>query len=414
MNPRQSNILDPSYGQGGFARLRANAAWVHAIKAVPGGAFCCGASTPKRYTCFRLTDQGELDPTWGAEGAYDGQFIPGHRAVGTGLLPLADGKLLMLALHTERYGSRRKDIPALVRFNERGRPDNTFGDSGHMILHGLHTGDAGAAQARMALIAGQDRRPRESGGERIYLVINYPVGTGIVVRINVDGSLDTTFNGTGIKYMTSPSGAPIRASALLHDAGSDRLLICGEILEGVSRPCVMRLTADGQEDLSFGDGGYAVIRDIEGRFNGLALRDGHEIICVGSTGHSQQLAMVHGFDETGADLPGFFPGSTDFAGVGGWWSHVAIDSASNALVTLGLYASPDADVVVGRFLADGRIDSGFAGGQGWANVPMANGVEIEGGLALQEDGNALVGGVDVGSGDVDSRGFVLRCLTGRP
>ncbi|MHA6193285.1 hypothetical protein ACX3YG_02720 [Pseudomonas wadenswilerensis] len=412
MKLHNPNLLDPSYGQGGLANLHANVSWVNAVVTVSGGAFACGVSDVNDYTCFRLNEQGELDTSWAFEGRYSGQFKPGDRAEGRGLLPLADGKLLMFSLHTEQTGNQRKKVPALVRFGANGLPDNTFGDRGHKILYELNAGEAADADTGGAQVGLMACHSRETGDGRIYLNVTYPAAVGLVARLNADGTLDTRFNGTGVKYMTSPNGTQIRANALYHDASSDRLLICGELLDGVGRPCVIRLTADGREDSSFGDGGYAVIGDIQGRFNGLILRNDHDILCVGSEGYSQHQALVHGLDGTGAALPGFFPSSMDFAGVGGTWSHIAIDPASNALVTLGLYHTPDSDVVVGRYLADGRIDTGFAEGLGWANITLANGAEIQRDLALEDNGNALVCGFDLGSGDTASRGFVLRCLTG--
>ena len=72
---------------------------------------------------------------------------------------------------------------AVVRYNTNGSLDTSFGGSGVVVTPGIGGAYSVAIQA---------------DGKIVVAGIGVGVGDSVVVRYNPNGSLDTTFNGTGI------------------------------------------------------------------------------------------------------------------------------------------------------------------------------------------------------------------------
>ena len=109
-------------------------------------------------------------------------------------------------------------------------------------------------------------------------------------RLTGAGALDTGF-GTGGFVTSGVSGGYGRGSAVTVD-GSDRVLVCGWGDDGSGLWRVVRLTAAGAFDASFGTGGIANLRDeIEaGNCSALALQPDGKILLGGSVSRDDFLA----------------------------------------------------------------------------------------------------------------------------
>jgi uncharacterized delta-60 repeat protein len=190
----------------------------------------------------RLLADGSPDLTFGSNATVDGAVL-GVTGRVTGLLVRADGTTTFTV-----GGFPTIDYPAtftILRVLPNGAPDPTWNGTG-VVSVPLGPGSApgiGAAAIRqgpngMTLVAGTDLSL--AGTPR-----------GAVLRLRVDGSLDTRFGSGGVTRV-SRAGRDIRIKAMVRD-GSGRILLAGsgQPPEGM----VVRLRASGGRDSTFGNNG---------------------------------------------------------------------------------------------------------------------------------------------------------------
>lgn len=175
---------------------------------------------------------------------------------------LADGMLLASA--------RSGTTLSLVRFDDQGALDQSFGDSG-IATFILPKGMPVNPQTSLAL---------QVNGDVLLAGYGYPGGTAdfSLTRYHPDGTLDSSF-GKGGTVTVDVAGGNDRARAVTQQADG-KLLIAGssdhgdtEVGDGNLNFSVVRLNADGSLDTTFGKGGKAIF-DFEGG------RDGAQTITV--------------------------------------------------------------------------------------------------------------------------------------
>jgi uncharacterized delta-60 repeat protein len=185
---------------------------------------------------------------------------------------LADGMLL---------ASARSDTSlSLVRFNDQGTLDPTFGHSG-VATFALPDGMPVNTETSLAL---------QANGDVLLAGYSYPRGTAdfSLMRYHPDGTLDRSFGTDGTVTVDVADGDD-RARAVTQQADG-KLLIAGtsdkgdnEVGDGNLNFSVVRLNADGSLDTSFGDGGKAMF-DFEGGRDGaqtINLLDDGKILLTG-------------------------------------------------------------------------------------------------------------------------------------
>jgi uncharacterized delta-60 repeat protein len=129
------------------------------------------------------------------------------------------------------------------------------------------------------------------------LVLGTVGGSPAVVRYKPDGTLDTSFDGDGVRVLPVPAGEYYSQSLTdLAVQADGKILLAGvryAYLGGrsESRAVVRRLTADGADDAGFGDAGEAVFRPTDGSDTVAAvaqLSDGRVVVV--STGSRYESA----------------------------------------------------------------------------------------------------------------------------
>jgi uncharacterized delta-60 repeat protein len=239
-----------------------------------------------------------------------------------------------------------------------------------------------------------------------------------VTRFNIDGSVDTTFGDRGFLapaegltdlesledvYIDGPFGVAIQPDGKIvavGDVGTDALMV--------------RLTADGALDSSFGADGIVTLGNSSDQFEGLfvadsvAIRSDGEIAVLGRTDATPKggESAVEVFEPNGSVDPSFNSGLPAIIPTPG--SNVNYDSAGQD----GLVALANGDVVaisdtfdgpgtpniiqVTAFDTLGALDQSF-GSDGQATIPASllfpSGASANPSvLALQSDGKLVVGG----------------------
>jgi uncharacterized delta-60 repeat protein len=314
-----------------------------------------GAALAERLERRTLLSAGDLDPTFARDGMLSVSDTSFHRyAADVALQP--DGKVLTVGSRlpgaSTTFAEVGRDV-ALSRYDADGTPDATFGSDGRVLT------DLGAAEGGAAA--------EVDGAGRIVVGANRSIGgrshEWVVLRYLPDGRLDPSFGDGGVTVVDVGDG-------YTNGLADVKLAPDGKILAGGmagrisdSRITVMRFTADGRLDPSFGAGGKASLDT--GRQQStfaIALDAGGKVTVSGS------LVDVGGIvARFNAD------GSVDTTfGVDGWAGtpvgglDVAVDAAGRAVLA-GSGGNPNTGTVV-RLTPSGKLDPSFGGGDGVATV----------------------------------------------
>ena len=236
-------------------------------------------------------------------------------------------------------------------------------------------------------------------------------GTGLdfaVARLNTDGSLDTSFNGTG--KQTIDFGAPLgeygQSVALQPDG---KILVAGYAdfgSQGGGYECVVaRLNTDGSLDQTFGIGGVETVdfqnpdiywHDSVSSHYSVAAQ-GDKIVLAGTC---QTLGIGYTFlvarlNNDGSLDTSFGAGGTQTAAFGSFESYaydMAVRSDGKIVVGGYTYGGPSNswDFAAARLTSDGALDTSF-NGTGQQTIDFGGGYDNAHGVALQGDKILLAG-----------------------
>jgi uncharacterized delta-60 repeat protein len=278
--------------------------------------------------------------------------------------------------------------------------DPSFGDSGKLTL------DIGSGLDEVHDVVVQPDGKIVVGGEA------WPSGNPsfTLARFNPDGSLDTGYGDGGTVITTlieEYDYSGIRALALQPDG---MLLAAGPARHPETRrPAfgVVRYTADGQLDTSFGDGGIAITQvtidpgySIEDQAEAMALAPDGTILVVGSVGTFPTDFGLVRFLPNGELDESFGDGGrviTDF-GYEDRAHALAIQPDGKILVAghgaLSGESLEDYNFALARYNTDGSLDTSFGDG-GIVTTDLSEFQDEAHAIALAPDGKIVLGGLAV-------------------
>ncbi len=286
------------------------------------------------WVLARYNANGTLDTTFGGgrhpSGIAQYNLTSGDDEIHALQIQPWDGKIVVTGI-TQGSGN---DV-GVGRFNTDGTPDTTFGSGGFVSWSSPGAspdfGNELALQGdHKILVAGS------TGGDN-----GNPLQL-LMLRYNADGSLDTTFNGTGVVTSAATAGA---GGVALQSDGS--IIVAGSVGSGSSQQAALaRFTSAGAVDATFGSNGTAVINGLFGA---------NDVFVDPNT-----------------------PGEFDVAG----WSHTVSGSTTTSWAA------------VARVQANGSLDTGFGANAGVSSYLAPYGGTTSGftRLALQSNGNIVVTG----------------------
>lgn len=206
-------------------------------------------------TLLRWRADGTPDPGFGDNGVarLDLDAAPQIRETILAVFPQPSGKLLAVA--GVQIPEAMAFRPVLLSVRPDGTPDTAFGAGGMWPIDVSQWDGEGDVQIRTAAIQPDGR---------ILLAGILVTDSGyhmLVGRILPDGSLDTSFGEDGWRE-NGGSGSSNRGPEAITVDDLGRILVAGRIDDDPDdKPLVLRLTADGQYDTSFGpfaDGGLTL------------------------------------------------------------------------------------------------------------------------------------------------------------
>jgi len=373
--------IDLSFGENGYlmlpqlGELRIRTPFVHAL---PNGNLLVAAQTSiangtSSFALFKFTTDGQPASDFGNGDGYvlgnypfmeysEGQALTVQSAGGA-------GKILMLGCARNNKHDQL-DILMLSRFHADGILDTSFGSSGHVDLfpfkhlwtaYTFNSGSVTQAQDRIYV----------SG---TFHSIDFPEEhRGIVFCLNLDGSLDFTFNGTGYLEIgahgipTTIKALAIQPSGALVAVGSMRT-VSG--LHGL----FATILPDGQLDTSFGDAGSGLLLfqaiGLDSTLNTLVIDDEQRLVGMGlvrEASPTSTLAMVYRVTCDGLPDLSFNHGNpvltTLPASILGWQAGTI--TPLGQLFALGSGKVSDginSQLVIARYRADGTLDGSFGSG----------------------------------------------------
>ncbi len=312
------------------------------------------------------------------DGSVDPTFAPAFAQNGNAYLNVAalalqnDGKILIGGTFTSVNGVPRSN---LARLNPDGSLDNSF-------LNGSPgpTGPLGTTVVGKIVVQ-NDGKLLIAGS---FTAINGIQRTNFA-RLNADGTLDTAFLG-GLPGPNGTTHGSVSCIALQSDG---KVLIGGEftLVNGVSRPKLARLNADGSLDAFFLNG----LAGPDGNPSGVAVQTDGRVLIVGRFQAVNGVARTN-LTRLNADgsLDPTFPASLQTIGPGGIGPVFVLQGDGRILIGGGFaLINGVGRTNLARLHPDGRLDESFL-----AQLPSM--MSTDGGVsafALQPDGKVLVSGI---------------------
>ncbi|MEJ6022057.1 Ig-like domain-containing protein [Ramlibacter sp. PS4R-6] len=342
---------------------------------LPDGKILLAANIDYRTaTVLRLNADGTLDTTFNGTGS--STSVSGFAAAD--MVLQADGKMVV-------GGTQNSGGFGVIRYNTDGSLDTSFNGTGVASVQVGPASESGQAVAVQA-----DGRILVAGMANWHPVNGYQ--TFAIARLNSNGSLDTTFNGTGSELIGLGNRfSVIRDIALQADG---KIVVAGS--NDNSDFQVMRLNSNGSLDTSFsGDGIATTDFGSGGQFGtpdsatGIAMQSDGKILVAGGSGGSFAIARYNtdgtldtAFNGTGKVLTNLVP--TANVSVQG----IALQADGKFVVT-GYADEAHSDVVTMRYNANGSVDTTF-NGTGYVLTDLHGNTEMGGSVSVQADGKIVV------------------------
>ena len=309
--------------------------------------FTDGGATGGDWAVVRLLPDGSVDPSFSLGPGNSLSIGPGADLANAVALD-PSGRILVAG----RSVNGGHTDAVIARLNSEGTLDTSFDGDGKLVTN-LNPSPSVNQSIGDVVTDSQGRILVGDGGG--------VSGTSFrVARYLDNGSLDTSFGGTGVRSIDVGSELPTIVGLAVDPLG--RIVVGGlSFANGSEQVTLARMDASGALDTSFGGDGIAMapIAARLGDMRDLALDSHGRVIAVGAAGSSlaEEHATVARFDEAG-NLDSSF-GSAGFtivpAGPKSAFSGVAVD-AHDRIVAAGHLTRGDGsgktDFVTSRFIGD--------------------------------------------------------------
>ena len=296
---------------------------------------------PNAFAIARLNPDGTLDTSFDGDGKRLDEIRQSHDVI-TDLAIQNDGKIIAGGYSYYNYGMGQRADFAMVRYNQDGSLDTTFGTEGIVI-----TSRGADYDGSFSTLLQPDGKIILSGFSRYSCsVTDCPA----LIRYNSDGSLDTTFGVGGIVEEDFGVNAVLFDSVLLPDG---RIVSSGysTAAEGI---VIIRHNSDGSLDTTFGTDGLIIknFGDINTEITeGMALRPDGKLLISGFYGGDVFLLR---YNSDGTPDTSFCTDGVIFHSIGDGDDrarYVTLQWDGKIVVTGDTYTGTDYDIFLARYLS---------------------------------------------------------------
>jgi uncharacterized delta-60 repeat protein len=269
-----NGTLDTTFGNNGEVVTAGDAGASSIVVQADGKILTSGSNN----LLVRYNANGSLDTTFGSGGKVATNFSGP-------LLIQPDGKIVVAGSLVDPANGKQEF--AVARFNADGTADSSFGSGGEVTTQ---VGSLGSYFGGVALQA--DGKIVVSGYGSMIL----PNGSPCLVRYNADGTLDTTFgtSGNGIVNVPDP-GSWTSNQRVSVEVQSDGKIVATQLLGNSSTHAfgVVRVNSDGSLDTSYGNGGWATVGSgyVSSLFASTLEPDGR-LLLVGSSSIAADRVLI--------------------------------------------------------------------------------------------------------------------------
>lgn len=372
--------VDTSFGKAGLVTIHPGPAaadeWAHSIVVQLDAKILVGGYVNAGYGLVRYNSDGTLDANFGSGGAVVSRVSYDSF---TAIALQSDAKIVVGGATSFDAGPFRFSV---VRHTPNGSLDQTFGGSGNVITSFGGAGDFATDLVVQSdgkvVLAGYSEAGADRGFDQDFALARY----------NIDGSLDSTFNGDG--KLTTNLGDTIDRCMRVALQSDGKILAAGY---SGSSLALLRYNLNGSLDTTFHGDGKLFIPASSGSFVplGLAAQSDGKILLAGTI--SDRFALVRLAPEGNFD--------TNFGVNGRVSSQLGPGWASCGTLALQLDGKIVAAGIAGvgsighfalvRYLANGDVDRTF----GTNGIVITKAGSVQSGvarLALQPDGRILAAG----------------------
>ena len=303
------------------------------------------------FTVLRYDADGSLDTSFGDAGKVT-TSVGGKNDSAESVAMQSDGKIVVAG--NSFIDSNNNDF-AVVRYNANGTVDKSFNETGKA------TADFGAHDGGNSVATRGDGR---------IVVAGYTANGSkkcALACFKTNGSLDTSFNGTG-KITTNFGGDGNAEGQSVAVQTDGKIVVVGyATAAGVQQFAVARYNADGTLDTSFGGTGQVVTAvGISGsNATGVALQKDGKIVVSGygvnNSGRGYDFACLR-YNTDGSLDQGFGDHGkvTTVVGQGdGKANSVAVQTDGKIIVAGSAYVGNTSEFAVVRYNASGKLDMSF-------------------------------------------------------
>ncbi|WP_455921366.1 hypothetical protein [Pseudomonas putida] len=397
---RASGDLDLEFGNQGVARLPAagGSDYATCIAPIPGGGVYVAYLSGERYRLARLTANGQLDSTFGADGYIDDSFYidpelpPSQNSTVLQIVVLENHVLVVGELYYAYSATLAYRYPAMARFTLSGELDRTFAEGGHKVCK-AEIDSRFAYQG--ANVAGGYHAPLQ----RLYVIVNGSVQWGdeyfkvvAALAFNTEGELDVGFGDAGIALVKPAAFSSFALSAHIDDTG----LYFGARLEvqpnNFIDSAIMKLTHTGSFDPAFGQAG---VRWLERKYYplGMFAGDHDNLMVVGYDGPGVHFSLDRKTGMADINFNGGQPLEVAYQGLA-VYGRCGLSLQGQYWVG-NRWGTVVQQALVERYHSSGTLDAGF-GEQGRVLIKPQDMRDCMAGatIAIDEQGRLLLAGFD--------------------
>ena len=250
----------------------------------------------------------------------------------------------------------------------------------------------------------------------LLLVGLLPVTSSALARASMQTStnLDPSFGTNGV--VTTAIGYSGASGQDVAIQGDGKIVVVGFVFSGSEYFAVVRYTASGALDSSFGNGGVVTtpIGSIDALAWSVAIQDDGKIVLAGYAryGGLDHLTVARYTTSGGLD-PSFGTGgvvSTPIGSVSAWAWTVAIQDDGKIVAAGDAATSGGSDFAVVRYTTGGVLDASFGTG-GVVTTPVGSGRAMVRDIAIQEDGGIVAAGTTY-SNSIENFALARYTVTG--
>jgi uncharacterized delta-60 repeat protein len=347
------------------------------------------------FAVARYNSNGSLDTSFSGDGRLLTDFGGDDRA--TAVVKQSDGKIVVAGFTNPGPGVAVKF--AVARYNANGSLDTSFSGDGKQTIS-FGSNDAYAwdmklqGDGKIVIVGGVGNTDGTS------------TGNFAIVRLNTNGSLDTSFSGDGkqtVNFGTNP--AAVARGVSLQSNG--KIVVAG--LAGIQGG-LARLNTNGSLDTSFSGDGKLMQNlgsDFPDYFFAVDIQSDGKIVAGGSTGNQMAVARYN----ANGSLDGSFDGDGIKLGAAGRILDLKIQSTGKIVAAGSNQAGGGSQFRVVRFNSNGSADSSWAG-DGVADTHFnANEPTAANALFFAPGGKVVVAGYTTSSFDNQDFAIARYSLT---